>query len=106
VVVAAPVFDGMPAHERDVIRIPAIRHFNGSDFSVVLPIPRYLAAHLEAFRPDVVHSHHPFLLGDTALRIANQYYVPLIFTHHTMYEQYTHYVPGDSPKLKQFVIEL
>jgi glycosyltransferase involved in cell wall biosynthesis len=32
--------------------------------------------------------------------------VPLVFTHHTMYEQYTHYVPGDSPALKRFVMEL
>ena len=23
--------------------------------------------------------------------------VPLVFTHHTLYERYTHYVPGDSP---------
>jgi 1,2-diacylglycerol 3-alpha-glucosyltransferase len=29
-----------------------------------------------------------------------------VFTHHTLYEQYTHYVPGDSPTMKRFVIEL
>lgn len=30
--------------------------------------------------------------------------LPLVFTHHTLYEQYTHYVPIDSDKLKNFVI--
>ena len=59
-----------------------------------------------AFQPDIVHAHHPFLLGMTALRIARFRELPLVFTHHTLYEQYTHYVPGDSTILKHFAIEL
>ncbi|HEX9758304.1 MAG TPA: glycosyltransferase [Nitrospiria bacterium] len=104
--VVAPFFEGAPKKELGVIRVPAIQHFNGSDFSVRLPIPSFLFPSLERYHPDIVHAHHPFLLGDTALRIAAVRDVPLIFTHHTMYEQYTHYVPGDSPTLKRFVIEL
>ena len=106
VLVVAPEFPGTPAGEEDVIRIPAIQQFNGSDFSVRLPIPGYLDSKLKTFHPDVVHSHHPFLIGDSALRIAIQHKVPLVFTHHTMYEEYTHYVPGDSPGLKRFVVSL
>jgi glycosyltransferase involved in cell wall biosynthesis len=106
VVVIAPEFENMPEDEIDVIRIPAIQNFNNSDFSVVLPVPGYLHADLEDLQPDIVHSHHPFLMGTTALRVANQYHSPLVFTHHTMYEQYTHYVPGDSPALKRFTVKL
>ena len=106
VLVIAPEFENMPDHETDVIRVPAIQNFNGSDFSVHLPIPGYVFASLDEFRPDVVHSHHPFLLGDTALLVAASFDVPLVFTHHTMHEQYTHYVPLDSPQLKKFVIQL
>ncbi len=105
VLVIAPEFPGMPKDELDVLRIPAIQNFNGSDFSVRLPIPVTLFAPLAEFKPDIVHSHHPFLLGDTAIRVAALHHVPLVFTHHTMYEQYTHYVPGDSPELRQFVIQ-
>lgn len=106
VLVVAPEFEGMDEDEIDVVRIPAIQHFNGSDFSVVLPLYGLLASAVEDFRPDIIHSHHPFLLGGTALRLARRYDLPLIFTHHTMYEQYTHYVPGDSQAMKQFVIQL
>ncbi|MDH5762416.1 MAG: glycosyltransferase [Nitrospinota bacterium] len=106
VIVIAPEFENMPENETDVIRVPAIQNFNGSDFSVRLPIPGYVFASLNEFRPDVVHSHHPFLLGDTALLVAASFDVPLVFTHHTMHEQYTHYVPLDSPQLKRFVIQL
>lgn len=106
VLVVAPEFSDMPGDEVDVVRIPAIQNFNTSDFSVALPIHPQLSSTIDAFRPDVVHSQHPFLLGTTALRVARHRQLPLVFTHHTLYEQYTHYVPGDSPTLKRFAIEL
>ncbi|MFO8153147.1 glycosyltransferase [Thioalkalivibrio sp.] len=106
VLVLAPEFPDMPADEADVIRIPAIQNFNASDFSVVLPLHPGLSEQVDAFGPDLVHAQHPFLLGSTALRLARRRDLPLVFTHHTLYEQYTHYVPGDSPALKRFAIEL
>lgn len=106
VVIAAPIFAGAPKEERDVIRFPALQRFNGSDFSVPLPVPGKLSSALRKFPPAVVHSHHPFLLGDTALRVAARRKIPIVFTHHTLYEKYTHYVPGDSPKMKRFIVEL
>ncbi|MGH8594172.1 MAG: glycosyltransferase, partial [Gammaproteobacteria bacterium] len=106
VLVAAPMFDGACRGEPDVVRYPAIRGFNGSGFSIPVPIPGRMAGALRQFQPELVHSHHPFLLGTTALRIAASHDIPLVFTHHTMYEKYTHYVPGDSPRLKRFVADL
>ena len=106
VIVIAPTFPDTPADEPDVIRVPAIQRFNGSDFSVRLPVPSDVWSEMEAFGPQLVHTHHPFLLGDTAMRIAAWYNLPLVFTHHTMYERYTHYVPGDSPQMRRFVIRL
>lgn len=105
VVIVAPESDGAP-EETDVIRVPALQDFNGSDFALKLPVPGVLASLLGDFKPDVVHAHHPFLIGDTALRLAYAGGVPLVFTHHTLYEHNTHYVPGDSAALKRFVVEL
>lgn len=104
--IVAPEFDHMPAYEKNVIRVPAIRHFNHTDFSMALPIPHNLEQLNTTFSPDVVHTHHPFLLGATALRFAHSHGLPLIFTHHTRYEDYTHNVPGDSPWMKRFVQKL
>jgi glycosyltransferase involved in cell wall biosynthesis len=106
VMVVAPEFPGMPQAETDVVRVPAIQRFNGSDFSVRLPVPGLLTEPLDRFRPDVIHAHHPFLLGDTALRVASGRGLPLVFTHHTLYEEYTHYVSNESEALKRFVIDL
>lgn len=106
VLVVAPEFAEKVADEKDVVRIHAIQNFNGSDFSVALPFSGDLSERLDTFRPDIVHAHHPFLLGMTALRVARERELPLVFTHHTLYERYTHYVPADSQALKRFVIEL
>jgi len=106
VLIAAPAYKNAPADEEDVVRIPSIRNFNDSDFSMVLPVTGLLTEQLDAFNPDIVHSHHPYLLGMTAVRIARYRELPLAFTHHTMYEHYTHYVPMGSKRLKRFVLEL
>lgn len=106
VIVIAPTFEGCPDDEDDVIRFPALQRYNGSDFSIPVAIPGKLTLHLRDVAIDVVHSHHPFLLGHTALEVGASRNVPVVFTHHTMYEEYTHYVPGDSPALKRFAIEL
>ena len=103
--VIAPEFDGAEPSP-DVLRVPAIQHFNGSDFCVRLPMPNVVRSFMEDFAPDLIHSHHPFLLGDAALRESWKMKVPVVFTHHTLYERYTHYVPLDSPALKRIAIQL
>ena len=105
VVIVAPEYPDM-VPEEDVIRVPAMQHFNGTDFSVQLPIQGTLTEALGDFVPNIVHSHHPFLIGDTALRIASKFNVPLVFTHHSLYEENVHYMPGNEEALKRFVIEL
>jgi glycosyltransferase involved in cell wall biosynthesis len=105
VVVIAPKFDGAARGEADVIRVRALRNFNGTDYSVVLAPPHYVAKAVDALKPDVIHSHNPFLLGTTASRLAKSRNLPLVFTHHTLYERYTHYVPGgDSTLMKRLAV--
>lgn len=106
VVIVAPTFPNMPTDELDVVRVPALQKFNRTDFSVNLPIPALLSGLLKNFRPDIIHSHHPFLMGDIALRLSGQHGIPLVFTYHTMFEQYLHYLPVQNDVVKRFVVEL
>ncbi|MDE6619407.1 MAG: glycosyltransferase, partial [Lachnospiraceae bacterium] len=41
---------------------------------------------------DVIHVHHPMMIGWTAVYLARKYHVPLVLTYHTRYEQYLHYI--------------
>jgi len=108
VLIVAPTFPNDEAHaeENEVLRVPAMQNFNGSDFSVRIPIPMFIDKKIDEFAPDVIHSHHPFLLGDAAFRAAYRRKLPLVFTHHTLYEQYTHYVLPNSKVMKRLAIEL
>lgn len=37
---------------------------------------------------DIIHVHHPMLIGRTAVHLSRKYNIPLVFTYHTRYEQY------------------
>lgn len=109
VLVVAPTFAGKPlaAKEEAIVeRVPAIEKFNGSEFSVRLPLAAVLSERIDAFKADIMHAHHPFLLGDTALRIAANKNIPIVFTHHTRYEDYTHYMPLASEALTKIAKDL
>lgn len=109
VLVVAPEFADGPANrriERSVVRIPAFTNFNDSDFSVRIPFAAILSKQLADFRTDLIHAHHPFLLGDTALREAASRQVPIVFTHHTLYENYTHYLGFDNDVAGEFAAEV
>lgn len=109
VLVVAPEFpevDSLRESEDEVLRVPAVQNFNGSDFSMRIAMPFLIDKALDEFAPDIIHSHHPYLLGDAALRAARRRALPLLFTHHTRYEEYSHYVAGDSSSMKKFAMNL
>jgi 1,2-diacylglycerol 3-alpha-glucosyltransferase len=45
-----------------------------------------------AFRPDIVHAQSPFVTGQLARRLARELEIPLVFTHHTRFADYRHYL--------------
>jgi glycosyltransferase involved in cell wall biosynthesis len=105
VLIVAPEQDGAPEDEH-VVRLPSIQHITANDYAIRLPSPGYLTGTLDQFRPDIIHTHHPLLLGDTALRVAAGRELPVVFTHHTMYEHYMHYLSGDTAALERFAARL
>jgi len=105
VVVYAPDFRGDTNDDEDIRRLPSIRQVIGTDFSLPLPF---------SFRPvidfgrdafDVVHVHHPFLLGEMGMRLARDHRLPLVFTYHTQYERYVHYTPLDPNIAGKAIVE-
>jgi 1,2-diacylglycerol 3-alpha-glucosyltransferase len=46
----------------------------------------------EGWRPDVVHAHSPFVTGLLARELARRVRAPLVFTHHTRFAHYGHYL--------------
>lgn len=105
VIVYAPSFDGESHDGEDIRRLPSIRQVSGTDFSLPLPFSfkPLIDFGREAF--DVVHVHHPFLLGEMGMRLARDNRLPLVFTYHTQYERYVHYTPLDPQIAQKAIIE-
>ncbi len=101
--IIAPEAEDTSGDDPHIVRVPAIQHFNGSDFPVPIPSPGLVAATVDEFHPDVIHAHHPFFLGNSALRLARSREVPLVFTHHTMWDHYAHYTAVETPATARFI---
>jgi glycosyltransferase involved in cell wall biosynthesis len=89
-----------------VFRYPSIPAPTYPGFSLPLPISRRLGRVARALDLDVVHVHHPFLLGGTGRRLARRERCPLVFTYHTRYEKYAHYVPFPPGLVRSLAVRL
>ena len=61
-------------------------------YRIPLPIPSGALREARDFRPDVVHAQSPFISGLMAHRTARAARAPLVFTHHTRFGDYRHYL--------------
>jgi len=88
-----------------IFRYPAVEVPFANDYAFPVPFSRTIDKMLPSLKLDVIHSHHPFLLGDTAADKAKTLNLPMVFTFHTRYDEYTHYVPI-SPDLTKVMIDI
>lgn len=91
VVVFAPSYDKQKA-EPDVVRYRALMRGVAGGFSVPDSLDMEIERRFKEGNFDVIHVHHPMMIGRTALYLSWKYHVPLVFTYHTRYEQYLHYI--------------
>jgi glycosyltransferase involved in cell wall biosynthesis len=102
VTVAAPQVSGYHDADPDVIRFPSLRT-RQADFPIAIPYGSAAWRTLLALEMDVVHTHAPFTMGALAARLARRRGLPLVFTYHTLYDEYVHYAPGPKWLLRQLV---
>ncbi|MFA5928019.1 MAG: glycosyltransferase [Candidatus Margulisiibacteriota bacterium] len=62
-------------------------------FRLAIPWHPALAKDIRNFKPDIIHAHHPYVMGNLAKSWAKKLKVPLVYTFHTLFTQYMHYVP-------------
>lgn len=87
VTVFAPTYEEQ-AEEENVFRYATcMKKFVGG---IVFPNPfdRRIEEEFKKHNFDIIHVHHPMLIGRTAVYLSKKYDVPLVFTYHTRYEQY------------------
>ncbi|WP_336366024.1 glycosyltransferase [Marinobacter sp. C2H3] len=95
VLVVAPAYKGQPANETGVVRVPSLLAMGENrEFRLANIFLRRIRRAVKAFKPDLIHVHHPFWLGSLGLFMGRRLLrVPVVYTYHTRLEHYAHFVP-------------
>ncbi len=86
-----------------IFRYPSLPLPLPGDISAAIPVSPFVEQLLPMLKLDIIHTHHPILLGQTAARKAAELNLPLVFTFHTQYWEYTHYVPFPQEAIQEFL---
>lgn len=87
------ISDWKSERKENIFRFSAVNLSTQIYFPIAVPYYPGLTSLLRRIKPDVIHSHHPFVLGRVGLRVARRLGAPLVYTFHTQYEKYSHYFP-------------
>lgn len=93
VYIFAPRYPSTGENEVNVYRFPSFHTPFYPDFYIGLPVPWPAKKYILQWNLDVIHVHSPFLLGQLGAFFARKLDLPLVFTYHTLYDQYVHYSP-------------
>ncbi|TAK96548.1 glycosyltransferase family 4 protein [Patescibacteria group bacterium] len=93
VFVFAPRYPDYQDCGRHVFRYPALDVKVKFRFPLPIHFSPKMSRILESLELDIIHSQHPNLLGSAAKSWARKKQIPLVFTWHTLYDRYVHFVP-------------
>lgn len=79
--------------EPSVHRFPAYFLPGVPDYPLAIPFSRPIYEFFVRERFDLVHIQTPFALGLCGLYLARRFRIPVVATLHTLYVEYSHYVP-------------
>lgn len=93
VTIFAPTYQEQQEEENVFRYATCMKRFIGG---IVLPNPfdHRIEREFKEKGFNLIHVHHPMLIGRTAVYLSRKYDIPLVFTYHTRYEQYLSYVKG------------
>lgn len=93
--------------EEGVCRFPSLTLPTKTCYPLAFPIATGRARRMLAEQHfDIIHSHSPMLMGHVAVAYHRRRDIPLVFTYHTLIEEYTHYIPLPQPWVRRRAIRL
>ena len=93
VYVFAPEYHDYVDADEGIYRFKSMDLTQKVDFPVAVPYTAGAMEVLREFRPDLIHVHHPFVMGPAGARCAKKLDIPTLFTFHTDYQLYTDLIP-------------
>jgi glycosyltransferase involved in cell wall biosynthesis len=95
--------DDYQDREPFIFRYPSLTLPLETKIPAVVPISPFIDRLIPSLKLDLIHSHHPILLGQAAANKANELNLPLVFTFHSQYREYTNYIPIPQEAVQKFL---
>ncbi|WP_302672453.1 glycosyltransferase [uncultured Clostridium sp.] len=91
VFIFAPSYENQ-VDEENVVRYKSLKENNKitGKFAVPNIFDLNIERKFKELNIDIIHVHHPMLIGWTAIYLGKKYNIPVTFTYHTRYEEYLH----------------
>lgn len=89
-----------------IFRYPSLPLPLLGDMPATIPVSPFIDQVLPVLKPQVIHAHHPVLLGQTAANKAEELGLPLVFTFHSHYSEYTQYFPLSQNVVQRLLKEM
>jgi len=83
---------GHTQQEPFVIRCKTLDTRLTGEFPVPSPFDPGIEDMFRCLQIDLIHVHHPMVMGQIALHLGEKYQIPVVYTYHTRYEMYLHYL--------------
>lgn len=97
VLVVTADYDAPKHYVKDnVLHCPAKRLQQFYNFGAAPPISERRLKFIREFKPDIIHIHNEFGIGISGVMAAKILRKPLVYTLHTMYDEYIYYVAPPS----------
>ena len=91
VTIFAPRY-GEEAEEEYVIRYRSFKKKVRGEYIIPNALDPVIEEKFAQVPFDLIHVHHPMMIGYVAQYLGRKYDIPVILTYHTRYEQYLHYL--------------
>ena len=92
--------------DHKVLRLPGIVIKQLYGYAVTTPFHVHAANEIKKLDLDLIHVQTEFGVGIFAKIIARQFDIPVVYTYHTVYEDYTHYLNPVNSKVVDSVAKL
>ncbi len=77
----------------NVFKLPSLPLITNKEYRMASVVSKKLEKAICDLNIEIIHTHTEFLTWTFARRMADKYNIKMVHTYHTMWEDYTHYLP-------------
>ncbi len=103
VYVVAPKVTGYNDKADNIVRYFSMSYMFQPQYKIAFPYSLTVPK-LSDLKLDIIHAQTPFSMGLLALYLAKKSRVPLVYTHHTFFDGYVHYIPLNRKLLQKLSV--